>query len=747
MENQASDILEIDLRDYLRTMLKRRWTIITCFLLVFVSVAIYTFTATPIYQGSVQLIIEKDNPNILSIQEVLSVDSSGNDYYQTQYKIIESRSLARAVIEKLHLDTSEEFFPKPKDTFFATMAQTIGEWRKGLIDLLNTSKKDASEDQEETDQALVNAFLSRLTVEPVRNSRLVYIRFEAKDPKLAAQIVNALAQAYIDQGMEAKLQASQNAVKWLDDRIQEERKKVEKAEFKLQSYKEKYDIITDFSSDSENITAQKLAELNSRVVEAETRRVEAQTRYEQTKRLINQPGMLDSIPAILNNTLIQGIKTDEVNLSKRFSELSKKYGPKHPQIVALKAEMKTLDRRRKAEIKKVINSLKNEYEVSLARENSVKYALTKIKKEALSLNKKAIEYGVLKRETESTRQMYDLLIKRFKETALTEDIKTGNVRIIDRAEIPENQLKPKKKLNLLLALIVGLTLGIGLAFFLEYMDNTIKTPDDVKRFLKVPYLAPIPYYEQNDEPGATYTELVAHTLPKSTASEAYRGLRTSLLFSSADAQPQVIMVTSAGPGEGKTLTATNLATTMAQFGSKVILLDCDLRRPRAHKVFNLKRDVGIANILAGSKDVSELVLKTEVANLSVIPSGPVPPNPSELLGSKRMVTLIDVLRQHYDRIIIDSPPVTAVTDSNVLTGVVDGVVLVVRAGEAVKDVVLNAVHSLQSVKAKIFGVVLNGVDIGKESYYYYQYHYYYYGEDGDTKKKTRKKKRSSKTYG
>ena len=754
MENPSSDILEIDIRDYLRTMQKHRWTIITCFLLVFVSVAIYTFTATPIYQASAQLIIEKDNPNILSIEEVLSVDSSGTDYYQTQYKIIESRSLARKVIEKLHLDTSEEFAPAPKDDFLSTFKRSLGEtlqaWKEGVLALLKTDDgTDAGDFQEEvSDQKLVNAFLGCLTVEPVRNSRLVYIRFEAKDPRMAAKIVNALAQAYIDQGMEAKLEASQNAVKWLDDRVQEERKKVEAAELNLQRYKEKNSIITDFSNDSENITAQKLAELNSQVVEAQTRRVEAQTRYEQTRRLINQPSMLDSIPEILNNSLVQRIKTDEVDLSKRFSELSKKYGPKHPQIVALKAEMRTLDLRRKAEIKKVVNSLKNEYEVSQARENSVKHALATIKKEALGLNKKAIEYGVLRREAESSRQMYDLLIKRFKETALTEDIKTGNVRIVDRAEVPQDTVKPKKKLNLLLALIVGLTLGVGLAFFLEFMDNTLKTPDDIKRFLKVPYLAPIPHFEPGEPDGGPYaTELVTHYQPKSTASEAYRGLRTSLLFSSADAPPQVIMLTSAGPGEGKTLTSANLAATMAQSGSKVILLDCDLRRPRVHKIFNLSRDVGISNILAGSMDASELVIKTEIENLSVIPSGPVPPNPSELLGSQRMRKLVEVLRQHYDRVIIDSSPITAVTDASVLCDVVDGVVVVVRSGRTVRDVVKHALDSLHVVKAKILGAALNGVNIGKEGYYYYQYNYYYYGEDGEKKKKTRKQKRSSKTYG
>jgi capsular exopolysaccharide synthesis family protein len=748
-ESQSSLIEEIHLRDYLRVMYKRRWTIIACFFLIVVSVAIYTFTSTPIYRGTATVIIEKDNPNVLSIQEIMAVDSSGTDYYQTQYKIIESRSLARKVISKLNLAESEEFNPKPKDDFISTTKQsirdTITSWKKFVNDLLVTDDKLATEEID-SDLALVDAFTARVTVEPIRNSRLVKVSFDAKNPHMAAKIANAIAQSYIEQNLENKLDAVQNAVSWLDERIQEERAKVEQAELKLQRYKEENSIITGFSSDNENITAQKLAELNSQVIEAEAKRVEAQTRYEQTNRLLKQGGMVDSIPEILNSELIRSIKQSEVELSKRLSELSKKYGSRHPQIIAVKAELQTLEKRRTIEIRKVINSLKSEYEVALAREQSLKVSLGKLKKEALELNKKSIEFGVLQREAENSREMYELLIKRFKEASLTEDIKAGNIRIIDRAEIPDTAVKPKKKLNLLLGLIVGLTLGVGLAFFLEYLDNTIKTPDDVKKLLKIPYLAPVPEFEF-DQTGSAYPEIIAYNMPKSTASEAYRGLRTSLLFSSAGNPPQVLMITSAGPGEGKTLTSVNLATTMAQFGSKVILIDCDLRRPRLHRVMKIDRENGTSNILAGSQDHASLIQHTEIKNLDVIPSGPVPPNPSELLGSLRMQKLIETLRKHYDRIIIDSPPVTAVTDSTMLSNVVDGVVLVVRAGETAKDVVVNGLDSLRSVKAKILGAVLNGVNIGKDSYYYYQYYYYYYGDDGAKKKKNKRKKRSTKVYG
>ena len=489
-----------------------------------------------------------------------------------------------------------------------------------------------------------------------------------------------------------------------------------------------------------------MAELNSQVIEAEARRVEAETRHKQTKRLLKSKGGLDSIPEVLNSELIRTIKQSEVDLSRTLSELSKKYGKNHPQIIAVKAELATLDKRRQGEVQKIVVSLKNEYEVALAREKSLRNSLAKQKRESLELNKKSIEFGVLRREAASAKQMYDLLVKRFKETSITEDMKTGNIRIVDRAEIPEIPIKPRKKLNILLAVIVGLTVGMGLAFFFEYLDNTVKNPDDINRYFGIPYLGPVPAIE-HDREAMEVAELVAVETPKSTASEAYRGLRTSLLFSSAEAPPQVILITSAGPREGKTLTCTNLAATMAQAGSKVLLVDCDMRRPRIHHIMKIDRDVGISSILAGPTEGNRVLFKTKVDNLDVIPCGPIPPNPSELLGSKRMAQLVKTFRGRYEKIIIDSPPITAVTDAAVLARIADGVVIVIRCGDTSRDIVRNGVEQLKGVNTTILGAVLNGVNMGKDSYSYYQYYYYYYGEDSVRKAKAHKKRRVKGHYG
>lgn len=748
---------QIDLRDYLRVILNRRWTVITVLAIIVVTVAIHAFTATPIYQATTRIVIEKENPNVVSIEEVLAVDASGTDYYQTQYKIIESRTVARAVIKHLNLDKSKEFFPEPKDDFISNLKRSISEtlkyWKESVVSLLRTQEKESPKTSEEykEDSSLVSDFISRIEVSPIRNSRLVDVKFQAKDPVLSTKIVNILATAYMDQNLETKLSAVQNAVKWLHSRIDEERKKVEKAEQGLQRYKEKHSIVTDFSSDVEQVTAQKLAQLNAQVVEAESKRVEAETRYRQAVALESSPHMLDSIPEVLNNELIRQIKTMEVDLYKRMSEFSKRYGLKHPQMVAIQSELKTLQKRKIQEVDRVVNSLRNEYKVAQARESSLKSAFAKQKKETLELNQKGIQYGVLKREAESARHLYEVLIKRFKETTLTEDMRTGNIRVIDRGEVPMTPIKPRKKLNLLLAIIVGLVTGIGLAFFFEYLDNSIKIPEDVKQHLNIPYLGPIPLFEIQSEGNPRdneYPELVTFHSPKSTASESYRGIRTSVLLSSTEAEPQIILVSSAGPREGKTITTANLGITMAQAGSKVILLDCDMRRPMMHKIFGATRDRGLSKLLVDKIEAEGAIFHTHIPNLDIIPSGPIPPNPSEMLGSARMTAMLDALRKRYTRIIIDSPPATAVTDAIVLSKSVDGVILVIRAADTPREIVKNATAQFKAVGANILGAVLNGVDMSRDKYHYsyhYQYYYAYYGEDGDKKKKKGRKKRKEKS--
>ncbi len=734
METRSNE--KIDFREYLRVLRKRRWTVITAVTVLLLTTALYSFTATPMYKAATRLVIDKANPNVVSIQEVMALDASGTDDYQTQYKIIESRTVAREVIRRLDLQNSKEFFPS--SGLLGGLRQTAGGLVESVRGLLNTgtvSRKWASQSAAEAiDPRLVSALIARIAVEPVRNSRLFDIHFQASDPVLAAKTADTIAEAYIDYNLETRLQAAQKAVQWLQARIVAEREKVEAAEQALLNYKKEQDIITGFTSDTEQITAQKLAKLNAQVVEAESRRVEAETRYRQAAALAENPDMIGAIPEVLKNDLINQIKSMEVELSQNVSELSRKYGQNHPKMVALQSEMATLETRKAYEVDKVINSLKNEYEVALAREQSLREALSRQKQETFVLNQKAIEYGVLRRQAESARQMYELLVNRFKETSLTEQMKTGNIRIIDKAEVPRKPVKPRKGLNLLLALLVGLVVGAGLAFFYEYLDNTVKDSDDVKHYLQMPCLGVVPVIERAaGEESSVHGDLVTVHSPRSVASEAYRDIRTGLLFSSVEAVPQVLVLTSAGPQEGKTITAGNLAVSLAQSGSRVVLLDCDLRRPKIGCLFGRPETAaGVTNILVENRSVAEVLVPSGVDNLDLLVSGPVPPNPAELLGSGRMTGLLKSLRESFDYVIIDSPPVSAVTDAVILAKFVDGVVLVARAHDKPRKMIAMSLEKLSSVGGNVLGVVLNHVDVREDTchYRYAGYGYYYGAEEG-----------------
>ena len=408
--------------------------------------------------------------------------------------------------------------------------------------------------------------------------------------------------------------------------------------------------------------------------------------------------------------LIETLKEKQVVLETQLAELSKRYKDKHPKMIRMKAELQ-----------------------------SVKEKLDYHTTEILCLNRKAIQYGTLRREAESNREMYNILLKRAKETSLSEGLQTGNIRVVDPAEVPVKPFRPRKKLNILLSSIIGLIGGIGLAFFFEYLDNTIKTPDDVEHYIKLPFLGFVPRTKEKVADPKT-VDLISHEEPRSTISEAYRSIRTAIMFSSSEKPVKSILVTSAGPQEGKTTNVINLAITMAQAGDKVLLVDTDMRRPRIHKTFAYDNSKGLTNYLVGNAEIESVIQHTSMPELSILPCGPIPPNPSELLISDRMKQLIKQVNGQFDKILFDSPPIAAVTDAVILANMADGVVQVIHNGKTNCNVILAGKEKLLGAKAKILGVILNNVDTSRENYYYYYYHHYYYGEDGKkSKKRTRHK--------
>ena len=758
--DQMDQTDQIDLKEYWNVLRRHKTIILSVFLVVVVAVMIKSLTMIPVYRATTQILIERANPNVLTTEELFTIDPSGSDFYQTQYKILESRSLVRDVIRKTNLDNHPEYKPeKLEEGFISTLVGQAKGWIMAPVTWLKstlqpelesadeyTERYTIAQDGDEEDNLPVGAVLSRLEVEPIRKSRLVNISFDSAYPELSAKVANAFVESYIDWNLSLRLKGQQEASRFLDEQVKTAKRNQETSEIALQQYREKYGVAvlgTQMSKDggmSQDLSRQKLSKVNDQLLDATNRRIEAEIRYKQAAALLKDKSKAESIPAAVESSVIMAIKSQEVALFREKVEKAQKYGSKHPVMVALNQEIEKMERQKMQEIGNIVDSLRGRYDIALSQEQSLRQALGISQNETISRDKIAIQYQVLQQEVDSNRSLYDMLLKRMKETSISEENRSVNIHVIDRAEAPKSYYKPKLKRNVLLAAIMGLFLGIGIAFLIEYLDDTVKNPEDIERLFHLPYLGPVPHFgHSGDEPE---NKLIAIHDTRSSASESYRGIRTGILFSTPGKTPRTILVTSPGSGEGKTITAANIAAVMAQSGTKVLLIDADMRKPWQHRIFGKKNEKGLTNILVGEEDWKSVINNTSIQGLDYISVGPIPPNPAELVGSERMREVMETFLEQYDRVILDSPPIMAVTDPLVLSKMVDGVVLVLSAGVSTKDQVKQARQQLQSVQANILGVVLNNIDTAKDSYYYNYQYYHYYAEDGSKSKSKRHRKKS-----
>lgn len=697
------------LRDYFDVIIRRRWPVSASFLIIVLLVGTYLVVATRHYSASATIMIEQSSARSMSIKEALTFDSSNAEFYQTQYKIIGSRTLAETVISKLRLYERQEFVA-PEDRK-APGGNPLSE--EALI------------------EKAMGAFSLKLEIIPVRQSRLVTITFSSVDPKLAATVANVVAQSYITYTIEHRLKLTQTAVNFLSSRIEEQRHKLEASQLALQKYMEEKKLASVMSDQYSDITAQKIAELNSQLVQATASRKEAQLRHQQAKQLLKETNKLSGIPDILASPVIQSVRQRQLELSKELAELSQRYGPNHPKITGLRAEISAVNADMQSETTKIISSIGNQFEVAWAKEMALEEALEKQKAEAMSVSKQAIGFSVLKREVDTNQQLYDLLLAKTKEARVSEEIDVGNVSIVDPAKVPRTPSSPKVKMIAALGVILGMLLSLGLGFFMEYLDNTIKFPEEIEPLLGVPHLVHIPYsglqvsraVDGGSKRKSVYENISGHT----PIGEAFRALRTAITLSRAEAPPRTITITSAMASEGKSLIASHLAGIFAAAGEHVLLIDADLRKPNQHKLWEISREFGLSSILTGGSELEKVLHKNVVPNLDIIASGPLPPNPSDLLQAPLMHQLLELLTKHYTRIIIDSPPILPVADPIILGNMTEGIVLVTSAGKTPAHALKQAVDRLGNAKDKLLGAVLNRTVTSRTDYYYkgYKYKYYY----------------------
>lgn len=706
----------VHLRDYVKVVYKRRWTAITAFLVVFLTVAIYTFTTTPIYQAKVQILIEKEATNVVDFKEAIEQNRVADDYYQTQYRILQSRALARKTLDAASLWDNWQVDPKRQATTVRGMVMApvalVSGWFKTA-----PPPPDPGSEETAAQSGAIDRFLAALQVSPLRNSRLVDVTFASPDPVLSARVANSVAAMYIAQNLEFKFLSSKEASDWLGERLGEQKKQVETSEQALQQYREQTDAVS--LEDKQNIVVQKLADLNGAVTRAHTELIQKETLYNQVRSLQGDRAALDTLPAILSNTFIQQQKGELAELQRQQAQSSDKFGARHPEMVKIGLAIGIAEAKIQAEITKVIQATRNEYEAAKVQEQSQIAALEQQKRDAIALNRKGIGYGTLQRDAASNRQIFDSLMQRTKETGISSELKTSNIRVIDAAETPRAPASPNKPLNLLLGLFGGSLLALGLAFSFDYLDDRIKTPDEIGIHLGLPHLGLLPAL--NVKALASHYPLVSNGVPGNFA-EAFRAVRTNVLFSSAQEGSRSVVVTSTGPGEGKSMVASNLAISLAQAGQRTLLMDADLRKPRAHQIFEMSQEPGLSNLLVGNAKASESIRESGVSGLWVIPSGRMPPNPAELLGSQRFRDFLVSLKDHFDWVIIDSPPVMAVTDAALVAHSATGVVFVVGAEMTSRHAAKTAVDQLQRVQARFVGAILNRVDLERNSYYYSQYY-------------------------
>lgn len=696
------------LLDHLRIVYKRRWTALTAFIVTCGATFIYSSAATPLYHAKVQLLIENENPNVVKFDDVYEGNKNSNDYYQTQYKLLQSRLVGRRTLD------AEKLWDAPALAATANNGGLRG-FLKPVMSLWGgpVAAAEQPDPSEEPDRiAVLDRFLRSITVTPIRNSRLVELSVHSPNPQFAAQAANALARNYIEQNLEFRFLATKEASDFLTARTAEQRKALEQSERALQRYRETTGAMA--IEDRQNIVVQRLADLNAAVTRARTDRIEKESVYNQLEKIRNDRAALDTFPAILNNTFIQQLKTQLNDLQRQRAQLGEKLGVRHPDMTRLQSAIDSTEARFASEVQKVVQALRNDYLAAEANERGLQGSLDQQRAEAQELNRAAVKYGVLERDAAANKTMFSGLLQRTRETDIAADLRTSNIRIVDAAEVPRAPSTPNLRANARFAFGGGVMLAIGLAFFFEYLDNRIKQPEEIKKVLGLSFLGMVPAFKQKDVAGPP---LIGNGTPAAFC-EAFRSIRTNLLFASATTGLKTVLVTSTGPGEGKSVVSANIAAALAQSNSRVLLIDADMRRPKTHEFFAARREPGLSNVLVADAKPSDAVQPTTVPNLWLLPCGKLPPNPAELLGSARFQEFMASLDEHFDWVIVDSPPVMAVTDPGVLAHTAMGVVFVVGSEMTNKWTARAALERLDAAHPNYLGAILNKVDVQRNPYFY-----------------------------
>jgi capsular exopolysaccharide synthesis family protein len=741
-----------DLLEYWRVIQKRYATVLLALLAVLMIGLFATFRGKPVYEARALIEIQKENPDVPTLQELFQIEGVSDAYIETQNRILKSENLARRVITQLGLEKLPEF-ARRSGSWQIAREKPAPEPMRAEFGVISGTDKTVPEE-------VLKNFEERLTVEPVKRSRLIEVTFESNDPNIAAQVVNTLTSAYIDANLEARWQAAQKASDWLSQQLLGMKAKLEKSEDELQKYGRSNGLLflETEKGTSENIVVQRLRELQQELTKAQADRYAKESLY----RLLEERNYAE-LPGVFDNKLIQELTARLADLQREQSRLSANFNPSYPRVKELQSQIDESKAMLDEERARAAAGIANDYKAAVSHEAMLQQAFMEQERQANDIAGKSVQYNILKREADTNKQLYVGLLEKLKETGVSSSLKASNIRVVDPAYPPKKFARPRILLDLSITLIVGMCLGIAAAFLQEHLDNTLKSSEDIERFLQIPSLGAVPAMELSANPRRMHGFQTATPMldaekvdgtnghngrngnngskngtqlappwnrievqdggghQSGVLAEAFHGLRTSVLLSTAKRPPATLLVTSAQQGEGKTTVAANLAASLAQLGDSVLLIDADLRRPSLQKFFQVSRSTGLVNYLTGDSDWRSLVWKAAPIGVSVLFCGPVPPNPADLLSSEYMRSLIREASKEYKFVVLDSPPLLNLSDSRILATLVDGVILVVGGGSTPRELVQRAYLSAVDAGSHVIGAMINFADV-RNDYYYSGYH-------------------------
>ncbi|MBL0141407.1 MAG: polysaccharide biosynthesis tyrosine autokinase [Betaproteobacteria bacterium] len=714
----------LHLRDLLRIFLKHKWTILAIFLVSALFSVVMTYLASPVYRASTTLQIDRFSPRVLDFKDVSQGEtaeywSDSSDFFATNHELLKSRTVAERAVEELGLRRNPSSLGLAIEPDSAPMPLANSphlNFLEGIVAWLGRGPDPVAVDSTtRSEDEVIGAFQSSLTVEPVRKSRLVRLHFDSTDPFFAAKAVNTLAQSFISINLERRFEASAYAKTFIEEKLLQTKAKLEDSERELVNFSRDAEIVN--IDEKKSIVSQNLQEYSTALVKAEQERIHAEVLLKQVQA---NP---ESLALAQENKSLNALKAARLKLEAEYQENLKVYKPAFPKMLQIKGQLDEIDRQMKQALDEIRATVVATYRVASSQESALKKKLVETKQELLALQQRNIRYSILKREVDTSRTLYDGLLQRFKEVGVAGGVGINNISVVDKARVPLAPFKPNLSRNLPLGLAIGLILGLAVAWLMEYFDDSIRFPEDVERETGAAVLGVVPMLKGKSAASLAQIALSPHKDPTSALSESYRSVRTSLQFSTSHGAPRRLVVTSSSKGEGKSTTALSLAINFAEMGKPVLVIDSDLRDPSLHKILDVANSRGLSNYLSGSFKPLEVIRSTQIPNLFVMTSGPLPPNPVELLSSPKLLTLLSECEEHFAHIVVDGPPVLGISDAIVLCNQVDNSIFVIESGKTRKGFARSALKRLQQSGVHPLGVVLTKVDAydnlyGRSSYYY-----------------------------